>query len=463
MKGSGRGVFAGMINKPAKADGFYFGTEDVFDMKGTEDMVVVGQVIGKLTTGDTVYITNPGDDERPELTGEVIGIEVNRLEARVARNTVAALRIKDGKKLPLKTGTVLHTERGTAESIHDVYMMALGEGYISFREMKLSPKDFERMSLTDIVELINLYRMYLDKEKGTLADTLKEHDNEISAILGNVLRDKLLSASEIYALMNKKTGEPHMLSVSYEGKEGDITTTPPDIIVLSKAYIDDWKKKFDGDIYEFLEVENGPEGKGIKEFLRSAFYLNGACGVRVLYENIVAVAESLVKKPDYSNLPELQVPVTNPDLERWLLLTGQLDAPKNVDEEKIQMALYSHLFRELAKAKFIVPILMEEKPGEGAGEDGKKDTSMTISIQSGKGKRDAVRMYTDWKRFRNFYKEEEGWRGLIERIPGMIESFDCAINVTDHPAAGCYIDRISFEADIKRHVPADIAAKKPQE
>ena len=61
-----------------------------------------------------------------------------------------------------------------------------------------------------------------------------------------------------------------------------------------------------------------------------------------------------------------------------------------------------------------------------------------------------------------FYKEEEGWRGLIERIPGMIESFDCAINVTDHPAAGCYIDRISFEADIKRHVPADIAAKKPE-
>ena len=450
MKDSGRGVFAGMIKKPAKADGFYFGTEDVFDMRGSEDLVVVGQVIGKLTTGDTVCITNPGDDERPELKGEVIGIEVNRLEARVARNTVAALRIKDGKNLPLKTGSVLHTERATPESIHDVYMMALGEGYISFREMKLSQKDFDKMSLTDIVELINLYRMYLDKEKGSLVNTLTEHDNEISVIMGNVLRNKLLSASHIYVLMNKKTGEPHMLSVSYEDKGGNITTTPPDIIVLSKAYIDDWKNKFDGEIYEFLEVENGPEGKGIKEFLRNAFYLNGACGVRVLYENIVAVAESIVKKPDYSNLPELQVPVTNPDLERWLLLTGQLDSPKNLDEEKIQTALYSHLFRELAKAKFIVPSLMEEKSGEGV--EGKKDTSMTISIQSGKGKRDAVRMYTDWKRFRNFYKEEEGWKGLIERIPGMIESFDCAINVTDHPAAGCYIDRISFDADIKRYV-----------
>ena len=37
MKDSGRGVFAGMISKPAKADGFYFGTEDVFDMKGTDE------------------------------------------------------------------------------------------------------------------------------------------------------------------------------------------------------------------------------------------------------------------------------------------------------------------------------------------------------------------------------------------------------------------------------------------
>ena len=60
MKDSGRGVFAGKIKKPAKADGFYFGTEDVFDMKGSDDIVVVGQVIGKLTTGDTVCITNPG-------------------------------------------------------------------------------------------------------------------------------------------------------------------------------------------------------------------------------------------------------------------------------------------------------------------------------------------------------------------------------------------------------------------
>ena len=458
---SNRGVFAQMIKKPSKADGFYFGTEDIFNLKGSEDIVVVGQVIGKLTTGDTVCITNPGDDDTASMTGTVIGIEVNRLEARVAKNTVAALRIKDGRKLPLKTGSVLHTERGTREAIHDVYMMAIGEGFISFKEMKLSQAEFARMSLTDIVELINLFRLYIDKEKGKLAETLSSHDAEISDLLGNVLRDKLLSAKEIYVLMNKKTGEPHMLSVSYESENGEITTTPPDIVVLTKAYIDEWKNKFDGEVFEFLEVENGPSVTVIRDFLGSAFYLNGACGVRVLYENIVAVAESLVARPDYSNLPDIQVPVTNPDLERWLLLTGQLDEPKTTDEEKIQMALYSHLFRELAGARFIIPMKMDSEPDE-PDEDGqvtiKKDTKMTISIQSGRGDRDAVRMYTDWKRFRLLYKEEEGWSGLIETIPGMIESFDCAINVTNHPSAGCYVDRIAYDADIRRHVTKDAGA-----
>ena len=32
------------------------------------------------------------------------------------------------------------------------------------------------------------------------------------------------------------------------------------------------------------------------------------------------------------------------------------------------------------------------------------------------------------------------WSGMVETIGNMIEVFDCAINATDHLAAGCYID-----------------------
>ncbi|MCR4787560.1 MAG: hypothetical protein K5888_03145 [Lachnospiraceae bacterium] len=462
-----RGVFGDLIEKPGKTDGFFFGTEDVFELKGSDDIVAVGLVMGKIKTGDTVYITNPGDDDGKEESGTVVGIEINRMEARAAKNSVAALRIKDGKKYTLKTGTVLHQQKAPEKTIHDVYMMALGEGFITFKEMKLSQKEFEKMSLTDLVELVNLYRLYLDNNKGPLADTLTEHDREISEVMSSYLCKKLLLAKRIYVLINKKTGEPHMLSVTYENDNGEIITTPPDIVVLTKAYIDEWSKRFDTYTYEFLEVENGENGRGIHDYLGEAFYLNGACGVRILYENIVVVAEALVRRPDYSNLPEVQVPVTNPDLERWLLLTGQLDPPETLSEDKLQKALYSHLFKALASAKFIVPMKMSEE-GDGTGgpdssdnpdgtlkqsspdKDQKKETKMTISIQKGKNKKDAVRMYTDWKRFHMAYKEEDGWKGLVERIPNMIVTFDCAINVTDYPKAGCYIDRISFEADIRK-------------
>lgn len=52
-------------------------------------------------------------------------------------------------------------------------------------------------------------------------------------------------------------------------------------------------------------------------------------------------------------------------------------------------------------------------------------------------------MYTDWKRLRMVYGEE--WGGLVQPIEGMIRVFDCAVNVTKHTAAGCYVNGDMFE------------------
>ena len=80
----------------------------------------------------------------------------------------------------------------------------------------------------------------------------------------------------------------------------------------------------------------------------------------------------------------------------------------------------------------------------------KKDGQMMIAFQKGKGEKDAVRMYTDWKRLRMAYKEEEGWSGLIQPISGMIEPFDCAINATPVEALGCYVDKAFYEEFINK-------------
>lgn len=101
---------------------------------------------------------------------------------------------------------------------------------------------------------------------------------------------------------------------------------------------------------------------------------------------------------------------------------------------------------EMVKAKFLIPI---QKDGEvpPPDEDGKtvlqKGLSMSFPTIEGKYGRPAVRMYTDWKRLKQAMGEQ--WEGLVQPIEGMIEVFDCAINLTEHVKEGCYVGAEMFE------------------
>ena len=62
-------------------------------------------------------------------------------------------------------------------------------------------------------------------------------------------------------------------------------------------------------------------------------------------------AEKIVEKPDFSNLPEINRPVMNPDLERWILLIAELGHPDTPDKELIYKLYFSFMSRELVKSK----------------------------------------------------------------------------------------------------------------
>jgi len=66
----------------------------------------------------------------------------------------------------------------------------------------------------------------------------------------------------------------------------------------------------------------------------------------------------------------------------------------------------------------------------------------------GKHERDAVRMFTDWKRLRMEY--DDSWSGMLQPVSGMIDVFDCAINATQYPEAGCYIDKEMYELAVSK-------------
>lgn len=223
--------------------------------------------------------------------------------------------------------------------------------------------------------------------------------------------------------------------------------TPPDIMLLTKAYKDIIAAQYPQDKFEIKEIVNGIDKKGIENFLSSTFYLNGACGISVISEQTSISAEMLVPKPDYSNVVEIKRPVMNPDLERWLLLMAQLGQPDTSDTELIYKLYYSFMQRELVKAKLLVPMKHDGEipPGDKNGKTVlKKGVTIRFPTIDGKNGRPAVRMYTDWKQL--YAGMGEGWEGFIHTIDGMIDVYDCVINLTKYDQAGCYISKEMFES-----------------
>ena len=57
-----------------------------------------------------------------------------------------------------------------------------------------------------------------------------------------------------------------------------------------------------------------------------------------------------------------------------------------------------------------------------------------------KTKKNAVMLYTDWKRLYEHFGKDEGWNANITTIDGIISIFDCAINVDNkYRTRGFYI------------------------
>ena len=54
-----------------------------------------------------------------------------------AENTTVSIRVENGSNCLIKTGTVIHSRRASANDVHNAYINALGEGYISFKRMEL--------------------------------------------------------------------------------------------------------------------------------------------------------------------------------------------------------------------------------------------------------------------------------------------------------------------------------------
>lgn len=340
----------------------------------------------------------------------------------------------------------------SGKEVHDAYINAIGNAYVAMRKLELSEKEMEVMSIADMVEAWRLFSWKQSQTVNTDSDADKEVNRNKVGKLAEALIAKIFDAEEIHVVYNKKTGEPHMFSRTIDQKDGTYMCTSPDILVIPKAYAHVYAGMYSQGDYELIKIENGEDKKGIYNFFGNTFYLNGACGIDIIGPQTAIDASKLVPPPDYSNTPQINIPVTNPDLVRWMLLMGQMGAPDSPDKETILKLYHNFFLQELNKATLLIPM---KKEGDipAPDENGKTILDEGVKIQfptmKGKHERDAVRMFTDWKRLRMEY--DDNWSGMLQPVSGMIDVFDCAINATKYPEAGCYIDKEMYELAMNKN------------
>ena len=426
------------------------GVLDLFPMKKTNQLLIVGSLEGSLNVGDRLQFCNP--DQGMEILGSV---EVKKLssqnkDADSLTDEVLAHLVVD--RIPsldkLKKGSVLFSSGVDEEQKLSSYSDALYRAFVAIQEGRLTNEDYLAASLDDSVEILRLFLWKCRQNQETESEESYQANTRKLEGLAEIVKDKLLEADSVYAVYSEKTGEPYLFSTTYDRGEEGYLCTDPIIMLLTPSWYRQFKETIDSRPNSVVKlIENTEDKKGIENFLGTAFYLNGALGAIFNSKEVSISASALVQKPDYSNLPEIQVPVMNPDLVRWMLLMGQLDSPTTEDEEVIYKLYYKFFSEAMPKAKFLIPLdatsEFKDDSQEGSSFVLEKDSSFNIPVKEGKDGRNSVPVFTDWKRLRMVFDEK--WNGMIEEAGGMIEVFDYAINPTEYYEAGAYVSLTAFK------------------
>lgn len=464
-------------NLPKNDGTFCFGIEGKILLG--DETALIGYVRGTVKDGDEVCFINVDEaalDNDEEVTLAIANVskaKIKRIEAGNDRHIVgtvsddrAVLYIENVTDYNVKVGSVLCSEKTKVFYARAAYFQGIGNGYIVSKQMDITDEDYASMSLNDMAELV---RLFPEISKHVPALNTEEFKKTISGILDKLAKNiakRITEEKTIYVLFSTKTGEPKMFSQHFDRPDGQIQIQPPVILIATESMGAEFKKAYANDpLVEVRKFEAGEDGKGIYNFLGTVFYSNGANGVFMTYRGLVIPAEYIVPKPDFSGVPAVQVPVTNPLVESLILLNGQMEKIESEEEQKTYKIQSVLLFQALAKAKFIVPMKIEGEV-ENLGDNKaviKKQSKIAVPTIQGKDGRPAVKMFTDWKRMLEAgFNPKDDWSANIVTIESMIGQLDCLINATtsERTSAAIYVSKDMYDSQIKKYVDANKEQEK---
>ena len=420
-----------------------------FPMEEKGELLIAANLEGSLKVGDCLQFCNP--DQGMDALGSVVVKKLSCHKEDIEALNDEELVYLEVDKVPsldkLKKGSVLYSQGVEEEKRSSTYGYALYRAFVTIQEGKVGDEDYQTLSLEDSIEILQAFLWDCRQNQETESEESYQANTRKLERLAEIVKDKLLVADSIYAVYSEKTGEPYLFSTTYDrGEEGYLCTDPMIMLFTPRCY-HRFKETIDSRPKSVVKlIENTEDKKGIENFLGAAFYLNGALGAFFNSKEVSIAASVLVPKPDFSDLPEIQVPVMNPDVVRWMLLMGQLDSPTTEDEEVIYKLYYKFFSMAVPKAKFLLPLEAASGFPEGGQEANSfvLEESAKFNIPTGEGKngRNSVPVFTDWKRLRMVFDEK--WNGMIENAGNMIEFFDYAINPTEYHEAGAYVSLTAF-------------------
>ena len=253
----------------------------------------------------------------------------------------------------------------------------------------------------------------------------------------NLIREKLFLLDDIYVIYSTITNEPHLFATaSLDGNNG-LTVSHSWVYLIPSSYMHYRKEIYKKDErFDFKRIENGPEKEGIRNFLRDLFIYDGVESILYFTEDTLIFAKELMDLPNYEGVDEAEIPVTNPDLMKFLHLSSQSDGIEDKEQKNIGKAYFYMLARFAKTAKFIAPMqlhgydqLLEDNPQTAI----EPNIPFNLAIRPGKTKEKAVQVYTDWKRLRKHFGGE--YKGLVVTLDELVKDYDVVINPGEYPIA----------------------------
>ena len=431
------GLFDFLFGKKKQDPSFTLGVVNFFKGEdNSSDLMVVGYVKGSIKVGDEIVVTKMSCVTETPVKTTVLSLMVPEGELQEASDRMVMARVQDGAKLDIYKGTVLHSENAPDEQRYNAYIAALGNAFVNEQECKLTKEDCERLAASDISEIWQLYyKAHAEEAKQFEAKQVLL--NYKRRELYKLIREKLFLLDDIYIIYSTITNEPHLFATaSLDGNKG-MTVSHSRVYLIPSSYMHYRKEIYKKDErFDFKRIENGPEKEGIRNFLRDLFIYDGVESILYFTEDTLIFAKELMDLPNYEGVDEAEIPVTNPDLMKFLHLSSQSDGIEDKEQKNIGKAYFYLLARFTKTAKFIAPMqlhgydqLLEDNPQTAI----EPNIPFNLAIRPGKTKEKAVQVYTDWKRLRKHFGEE--YKGLVVTLDELIKDYDVVINPGEYPIA----------------------------